>query len=179
MRLTKRQKDLLRENANVTIIRNKPGLCNVHGYLLDISGEWVLLQNIYEFHLDGYSIIRKSDVDRIRYDEIDKYFEKILRDEGVRKRMSKKYQIDLTNLSSIFESLRKTKLNIIVECEEEKNDIFVVGKISKIDNNSIGMLHFDACGRWSKQIKTIPYSKITIIRFDEEYINVFSRHLTR
>ncbi|MEW6097263.1 MAG: hypothetical protein AB1567_12200 [bacterium] len=177
MQLTEKEKDLLKKNAAITIIRNTPGFYNIHGYLLDISDDWILVQNISEFHLDGYSIIRKSDVDKMRYDNRDRYFEKILRIEGVRENVSKKYEINITDLPSIFKSLKITKLNIIVECEEPKNELFVIGKITQINKNSVSMLHFDACGRWEKQSTVIYYPEITIIRFDEEYINVFSRYL--
>lgn len=178
MQLTAKEKQLLKRKAVITIERNKPNFGNVHGCLLDISNKWILVQNISEFHLDGYSIIRKTDINKIRYDERDRYFEKILKKEGARKKVSKKYEIGLTDLSIIFESLKKTKLNIIVECENKKDDIFVIGKIAQINEDSIAMHHFDACGKWAKQSKIIYYSKITIIGVDQEYINIFSKYLT-
>jgi hypothetical protein len=179
MQLNVKEKQLLKRNTAITLERIKPNFSNMHGCLLDISDKWILIQNISEFHLDGYSIIRKTDINKIRYDERDKYFEEILKKEGVDNKVSKKYKINLTNLSTIFESLKKIKLNIIVECENKKDDIFAIGKITQINKDSIAMHHFDACGKWAKKSKVIYYSKITTIGFDQEYINIFSRHLAK
>lgn len=175
--MKKNEGDLLKRNAAVTTIRDKTGFCDVHGYLLDISDDWILVENISEFHLDGYSIVRKSDVKEIRYDKRDKYFEKILKLEGIKKNVSKKYDIDISDLHSIFNSLKKIKLNIIVECEEEGEEVFIIGKISQMGKNFVSMSYFDSCGKWNRQKYRIDYSKITIIRFDEEYINVFSKYV--
>ena len=170
-------KTLLKNKSVVTIVRNKPNLCNIHGYLLKASKDWLLVQNISEFHLNGYSILRRKDIKKIYYDEAEKFFEKILNKEGVSKKVIDKYKINLSSLFTIFGDLKKAKLTIIVECEEEKDDIFIIGKINRIDSDSVSLYHFDACGRWSKKPKVIKYSKITIIRFDEEYINVFTKYV--
>lgn len=174
-----KKQSVLKAKTPVTIIRRKMGMSNIHGYLLDGSREWLLVQNIYDFHLNGYSIIRRKDIKKLRYDDRDKCFESILKKEGVTKKVINKYKIRLDDIKTILECLKKIKLHFIIECEERKDDIFVIGKIAEIKNDFLIFNDYDACGKWRKEHSIITYSKITIIRFDEEYINIFSKYVIR
>lgn len=151
---------------------------NIDGYLIENQAPFLLIHKTEEFDLSGFSIIRKDQFDSVRYSKFEKAIENILLKEGVsNKNLAPKFEIDLTNWASIFSSLKKADRHVIIECEYQGD--FYIGSIEKVKKKSLEFRYFDATGLLDKKPTKIRYKKITLVRFNERYIEVFRRHLRR
>lgn len=154
------------------------GDVSVLGFLLDISQKFLLMQKEEDFYLDGYAIIPKGQFDSIRNNKFDKTHKKILAKEGITKRdYGIDIKVDLTDWPGVFKSLRKHDQYVIIECEDLDEPIFLIGPITRVGKKTVSVQYFDATGLLDEKPSAVNYSDITIVRFDERYINVFRKHL--
>jgi len=148
-----------------------------HGYVVDYSNSFVLLQETDDFQLDGYSIFPVSSVAEIQSKTSDKYYDKIMHLEGVTDHVSNKYEIDLTTWTSIFKSLRVLKLNVIIENEDPSDKSFDIGPITKVTKTAVYVRYFDSRGYLDNEPTKIPFDLLTIVKFDGRYVNIMSKYL--
>ncbi|MEO3407199.1 hypothetical protein AAFN85_24995 [Mucilaginibacter sp. CAU 1740] len=148
-----------------------------NGYILDFSDNLILIQQTDDFKLDGYAILPISQVQKIRYNRSEKYFNKIMQWENRLETLGIKYPIDLDNWRSAFKSLKALDLKVIAECESEVIDSFTIGPIAKVGKKLIHITYFDAAGYLDDGPTSIDYESLTRVAFDSEYINIFSKYI--
>jgi|688.fasta_scaffold1074743_1 hypothetical protein len=148
-----------------------------HGYIVDFSKDFILLNDSDDFELDGYSIFPIKTIADIQFKNTDKHYDKIMHLEGLTDRVVKKHKIDLTNWTSIFKSIRLLGLNPIVENEDPNDESFDVGPITKVTKTSVYVRYFDSQGYLDKEPTKIPFNLITIVKFDGRYTNTMSKYL--
>lgn len=151
---------------------------NVEGFILKHSEQFVLLQSAGEFRMDGYKIIRKSDIIKYRFNKFDSTQTKIYRAEGL---LEKFYGIDfdiyLQDWQSIFRAIAKRNIILIIECEEDENPDFLIGPIKRVGKNTVAIQYFDATGLLDDYYLSIKYSDITTLTFGDNYSTVFGKYL--
>jgi len=171
--------DYIRKKEIVKIFRTvTDGEANIHGFILEMSNDFLLIQTELEFYLNGYAVIRKDHFDSLRCNKFDKAFKKILTKEGIVKSdygISKK--IHLKNWQTIFASLKSHDLHIILECEDLKEPVFLIGPIKKVNNKSVSIQYYDPSGKLDKTATKVNYKDITLVKFDDRYLNVFRKYL--
>ncbi|MCR6639704.1 MAG: hypothetical protein NVV82_12165 [Sporocytophaga sp.] len=148
-----------------------------HGYVVDFSKSFVLLQDTDDFQLDGYSIFPVSSIAEIQNSATDKHYDKIMHLEGLTDEVCHKHKIDLTSWISIFKSLRALKLNVIIENEDPSDTTFDIGPITKVTKTAVYVRYFDSKGYLDNESTKIPFDLFTIVRFDERYVNTMSKYL--
>ena len=129
-----------------------------------------------DFIFDGFRISRFRDIKKVRINN--NIFNEIIQREGLFDGLSVP-EINLTSWQTVFEGLKQTGKNIIVEYEtaEGTNNNFTIGKIDRIYKSCLYMYHFDGDGTWEPYPYRIPYSEVTSVTFDSRYVNVFSKYL--
>jgi hypothetical protein len=147
------------------------------GYIVDSSPDFVLMQEVGEFSVLGYLVFPVSSISQIRFNNNDKYYDRIMHWEKQTNNVSKKYQIDLDNWTSIFKSVKKAGLNVIIENENPGDDSFDIGPINKVTKTAVYIRYFNAQGYLNLDPTKIAFDKITIMKFDNKYVNVFSKYL--
>jgi hypothetical protein len=147
------------------------------GYIVDFSPEFIVLQECDDFELKGYNILPIKDFTEIRFNNNDKYYDKIMSLENEKKNIGNKTKLDLTDWKTIFKSLRKNKRNIAVYCENPEFDTFTIGPIKRIMDKSVFIQYFNATGILDEKPTKIELKNITKILFDDRYIDVFSKYL--
>jgi hypothetical protein len=148
-----------------------------HGFVLAVSPELVLIRNAVDFTIDGYSVIRISDITSYRSGRYERFIEKIYREEGWMGEIGESPSVDITNLRSLLHSLMGSGKNIIVECERPGDDAFYIGKPVGVTKAGVSMRCFDALGQWDSSSQQIVYDQITKVRFEEKYINIYTKYL--
>lgn len=130
-----------------------------------------------DFILDGYSIRRLKDLERVEYKK-DKCFE-ILQKEGILDNLTIS-DIDITSWKTTLLSLQKIGKNIIIEHEEidENRSDFVIGRIEKVKKKKVRILPFDADGKWYDEPVEIPFKEITSVTAESRYVKIFSKYLS-
>ncbi len=127
--------------------------------------------------MDGYTVGRIKDIKKIKAK--DDMCDKILQMEGITDKIEMP-PVDISSWKSVFESLKLTGKNIIVEKEslDEKEWHYVIGRIEKIYNRFAYVRHFDSDGIWQEEPYRIPYSEITSITFSSRYVDIFSKYVS-
>jgi len=144
-----------------------------YGMVLDESSDFLLIAKEYDFQIDGYSILRKSDITYSVSNKSTKYCFKILKAEKLLQSIQPQH-IDLTNWQTIFKSLGKGKF---ITVEDEIEGDFSIGPIVRINKKSIVLDYFDGTGKWRGEEKS-EYSNITSVDFDTNYINMHEKYIT-
>jgi len=168
------------ENKNlirITRTVGKEALKISNGYIIDYSDDFVLLQETGDFLVLCYNILPINQITKIRFNKWDKYYTKIMMLEGEAEKVGIKYKIDLNNWQSIFKSIKNHLLNVIVECENPDINGFTIGPVIKTTKKLVYMQDFDPCGFLDEKPTSIDFESITRVKFDDRYINVFSKYL--
>jgi hypothetical protein len=167
------KKDFVKIKRTVT-----EGSADISGFILQMSKDFLLIQKEEEFYLNGYGIIRKDHFDAIRCNKNDKALKRILKAEGI---FNSDYgiekKINLKDWRTIFDDLKKYDFHVIVECEDLKDPLFLIGPIKKISKNSVSIQYYNATGLLDKKPTTVKYNDITLIKFGDRYIDVFRKYL--
>jgi hypothetical protein len=170
-------KKLCDNRRYVGITRDIPDTDRIWGIVLALSRNLVLVQNVTDFHLDGYSIIRRCDISKVIYRKDEKCYEKILKKEGLFNKVGLQEKILLNNWLTVFHSLKRIGRNVIVEGECPDIDEYCIGRIIRVNKKHVKMQYFDSTGKWTKGFWHAPYDEITIVQFESEYVKVFSKYL--
>jgi hypothetical protein len=147
------------------------------GYIVDASNDFILMQEVNEFNVLGYFVIPISTINQILFNNNDKYYDKIMQWEKQVGNVSRKHDVDLTDWTSIFKTIKKAGFNVIVENENPEEETFDIGPIIKTTKTAVYILYFDAKGYLEQEPTKISYDEITIAKFDDHYVNVFSKYL--
>jgi hypothetical protein len=147
------------------------------GFIVDYSNDFIVLQEIDDFVIRGFLIIPIKTIIEIRRNNKDKYFENIYKKEGITEEIKKKHNIDLTNWETIFKSIKKLDFNVIIKNENPEDDTFDIGPIVKITKKSVFIRYFDAMGVLDDDLTNISWDVITLVNFDDIYINILSKYL--
>ena len=147
-----------------------------NGYIVDYSKNFVVIQESDDFKLLGFNIFPTQHISRIRYNNQDRYYDKILAWENEKDKLGLRTKVDLTNWKTIFKTFQKKKKNVIVECENPDIETFTIGTVKRVTDKSVFILYFDALGLLDDKPTRIDYDNISKVKFDDRYIEIFSKY---
>jgi hypothetical protein len=162
----------------VRVRRNIPSEPNHYGFVLGLGHELVLLQQFYDFHSEGYTVLRLADIAGVRSGPDERHWERMFAAEGILDSVGISYGVSLRDLPTLLRGLQQRGDNVIVECEDTKEPIedFYIGKIISVAE-SLLFANFDALGRWDELPHAIAFDEITQVRFETPYVRTFSKYL--
>jgi len=168
----------------VTITPKYPPYDTAMGFPLAVSEEMLLLHEIVEFHLAGYSIMPIYEIRAVRSKKAERMVEKIFESEGITAKIGIPELPPLNDWPDLFQFFRRAQKFIQVEFFETaepgfSDESFAVGKITGMSARSVAILNFDTSGQWDSEATVIAYDNIKRIRFDTEYINIFTKYLPK
>ena len=150
---------------------------NLYGFPIKYNDKFILIENEYDFQIDGYKIIRTKDITEIRYKRVDKHSNYILEKEGLRSNSIPSIVSDIKNFKKIFSQIKKSNKNIIIEGESLKEKSFFIGKVIDPKENYVDFLYFSAIGEWDESPTKIKYKNITCITYNDRYTEITSKYL--
>jgi len=154
------------------------GEANISGFILQMTKDFLLIQIEEEFYLNGYGIIRKDHFDSLRCNKFDRALKRILKAEGILESgFGIEKKINLRNWDTIFKDLKKFDQHVIVECEDLEESLFVIGPIKRVNKDSVSIQYYDPTGLLDKKVTTVKYKDVTLVKFDNRYVNVFRKYL--
>ena len=162
------------QSVCVKIIR-KSKMRTIHGFILDNSDKFILLQEVDDFLVVGYMIVPKKSIKEIRFNDFDKAYDEMFKAEKEFENISLKHKIDLTNWQTILKSIKLTGLNQIIDCE--KDDLFLIGVLGNIQSDTAYIRYINASGILDNIETIVVYKQITRVEFDDRYTKTFSKHL--
>lgn len=147
-----------------------------HFFPLMMSEKLFLGAQEEEFQLNGYSIRRLQDIEKVKIQ--DNFCGHIsIREAGVND--ANVPVVDITDWFSAFTSLDRLGKIIIVEKESQHNKggMFAIGKIEKVCHKHVCLRYFGPDGIWDDEQWKISYDDITSVTIGSRYAEVFSKYL--
>jgi len=167
-----------RKNAEAVCIRREPLDPFATGaFVVAVAPDLVLLKDVTDLSADGFKIVRIRDISRIDRRDSERWFEEILRREGIVDDARAPFKIDLSTWKSAIGAIKGQSRNVIIEDESPDDDLFVIGKVSRLNARTLSIRPFDAVGHWELNDHVIPYSRITAVTFDDRYTTLCSKHV--
>ena len=148
----------------------------IHGYVLDFTDDFALIHQTDDFQLDGFAILPLNTIKKVKYSNFEKNYDYIMKEENLLSNLGSKYTIDLTNWQTIFKAIESHKKFTIIECEQTWINRFLLGKLTKAKKKKVEILYLEANGIFETLVTEQKYKEITIVRFDEVYINLFQKY---
>jgi len=139
----------------------------LHGLLVDYSDEWILLKNnVVDYVIDGYTIIKRKNIAEIIRDEDIKFTEKVLKLKNIS--IVNSPTVPLTNLEDILNYL--TNEFGIFQFETKSETACYLGSLKSIDAKKLIINSLSPKGKRDGNEEFRP-NDIRIIAFDNDYIN--------
>jgi len=140
-----------------------------------INNDMAMILRFFDFMPDGYTIIPMSQVLEIKYSESCKFFENIVKNEGITSFLSGAPEIEIISWEKVFSFFKKTKEIVIAEIGKE--DSINIGRVVKVTKENLFMQCFSPVGIWDEMEWAEPFINITSITFRNHYTNIFSKYL--
>lgn len=151
-----------------------------NGFVLGLGHDLVLIYQFHDFYPEGYAAVRISDVKRVRSGQHERFWEAMLRGEGLMERVGIPYEVPLGNFRALLSFFHERGQHVIVECESREtadDDIFLIGRVISVSGDTVAILNFDTLGSWDDEPSEVAFGDITQVHFDTPYINTISKYL--
>lgn len=146
------------------------------GFIVDFSKDFIVLQETDDFALNGFCILPKKQIKKIRYNNFDRYYDKIMAWENEKSQIGLKTEVDLSSWKSIFKTFQNKKMTVIVECEDPDIETFTIGSVTDVTDKSVSIRYFDAAGFLDEKPTKVRFKRITSVSFDTRYADIFAKY---
>jgi hypothetical protein len=168
----------------VTLTPKYPPYDTCLGFPLAVTEEMLLMHEIIEFHLSGYSIMPIYEIRSVRSKKAERTLERIFEAEGLMKGVGIRDVPPLNDWPELFQWFKRAGKLVQVEFFDTPEPGFsdeatAVGRITGLSGRSVAILNFDPAGNWESEATVVAYDNIKRVRFDTEYINVFAKYLAK
>lgn len=168
----------------VTITPKYPPQDVVVGFPLAVTEEMLLMHEIVEFHLSGYSITPIHEIRSVRSKKAERTIERIFEAEGLMAKVGIREAPPMGDWPDLFKWFKRGEKLVQLEFFETvdpgySDEASVAGRIMGLSERSVAVLNFDMSGNWESEATVISYDNIKRVRFETEYINVFAKYLSK
>lgn len=160
-------------------VQRHQNLCVLNGAFLKESKNWILIQNIEDFRIDGYSLIHKMLVQKVRQSSGDKYYQSILIKEGIAKRIKDLPKFEIEEIGQSLLYLQRQESPIIIECDLLGTWPFSIGFVKAVRENDFDLWYFDSQGKSEKKPRKIKFAHIERIGIKERYSEIFGKYVKK
>ncbi len=154
------------------------GLENEHwnGFPLVANDDFVLMRSLHDFTLDGFAVLRVRDITAVRSADTERFFERVLRAEGLLDDLTPPRPVLLRSWRSVLESVRAHYRYAILECEAVDSGDFVLGEVVSVDDDAVSLRYIQVNGTRERELTRVALHDLTLVRFDERYVNYFGKY---
>lgn len=147
-----------------------------NGYPLAASDRLVLVRTLDDFDLDGFAVLRMEDLTAVRSGEPERFFDHVLRAEGLLDAVPPAPSIRLDGWQSVLEDVLRGPGHAIIECEGLEDPEFYLGRLVDVDAERVALRYITVTGLVEEEITHVPLEDITLVRFDERYVRYFAKY---
>ena len=155
-------------------------LGSFEGIILEQTDKFILMNDLMDFNYDGLAVIRKRDINEIKRTTNEVFFDAILKKEGIKKAILKRYKkldFHLSSFTEMFTSLQDAGTPVIIERKYGSEDVFQIGPIEKAKQKRVHIKYFNAEGEYDAKPVVSKFKDITFFRIDSPYANTMSKYL--
>lgn len=162
----------------VSIRRDRCDELSIQGFVLHFSEALILVQQIYDFHLDGLLLLRREDVTSLHETDTDRFHKRLLREEGLLVQIPFGLRPPLPSYDVYLKSLPENAL-VILENELAVEKEFTIGTLISIGDSEASLCCFDGAGNWQDELVSVKLDQITMCRVETNYTRFYARHFAR
>ena len=163
-------------DENVQIVRDAGTHPTWNGFPLALGDELLLVRSLHEFAVNGFAVLRLRDVTAVHSTDAERFFERVLRAEGALDEAPSVKAIPLRSWRSVLEAVRLHYRYAIIECERPDGADFFLGELAGVEGDEATLHYIQVNGMRESGLTRVPLDDITLVRFDERYVNVFGRY---
>lgn len=141
----------------------------IYGQILKHSKDFILINEIKDWHYDGYMIFPKQNISKIEYGELEKFRQKILTPLDYQILGNDIDWLNINSFQTIFLSLKNTYNTICIEGADNDVNQFILGEISEYDTYNLFINKLNIYAELDLKEIEIPIKDITCITFKDEY----------
>lgn len=169
----------LKRRESVKISRREHEDVGVYGFPLAVSAQLVLLREVRDFDVDGFTVLRLADIVAVRSGASERFVERALRDSGeLATARPGRRPLTIGTWKDVFQALAATAEVVTVECEPTEEDEFLVGKVVGLSPDAVGIHHFDSTAVWDSSPIVVPFGAVRRVSFGTRYTRVFARYVS-
>jgi hypothetical protein len=150
-----------------------------YGIPIGRSGSLVAIQQLPEFHFNGYVVLRLHDIVRVRCGRFETVQQNIVESIGEIRKFERLSWLRLGSWKSALACLKKRNICVCAESGLIRANVFAIGTIHAMKANSVVLKSFDSHGKWCKPKHNIKYADITELAFGDEYSTRFYEYVRR
>lgn len=147
-----------------------------NGIPLQLNDELLLVATLDQFRFDGFSAFRWEEVAAIRSGDNERFFERVLRSEGLLERFPQPGPIRLDQWASLLDDVRARSRYAIIECEKLASPTFHIGELAGVKPDAAFVRYVQANGVRDSEPTRIPLSDITMVRWGEHYLEMYGKY---
>jgi len=168
----------IKDRALVAVRRESIDARLIQGFVLQFSDELLLLQYVYDFHLDGRLIVRRRDITAIFCRSTDIFQRQLLIDNGLFSKIDFPVSLDLTSFSRFLNHQAGTPI-VIIEREQHDDASFWIGRHLGSTSQNIRLRELTGSGRWLGVPTDIPADEVTCCQLSTNYIRFYADYFDR
>ena len=161
----------------VSLTRDKIDSATLQGFVVDYDTDWIALQYVHDFYLDGYLFVRRADLTSMKCRATDAFQRHLLEIDGILEKVDFDFRLPRGGLAGLLCGLPSEKV-VILEDETEE-DLFLIGTILGIKDDFVSLRFFSGAGRWDDELAEIAIEDVTSASFSTNYTLAYERHFAR
>jgi len=161
----------------VSLTRDKIDSATIQGFIVDSDADWVVLQYIHDFYLDGYLFLRREDLTSMNCRATDAFQRYLLEADGILEKVDFDFRIPEGGLAGLLNELPFERV-VILE-DETADDMFLIGTLLGIEDDFVSLRFFSGAGRWDDEPAKIALEDVTSASFSTNYTITYERHFAR
>lgn len=147
-----------------------------YGFPLALDETLVLVRSLHDFAVNGFAVLRLRDVTEVHSGDPERFFERVLRAEGALDAAAPVKPVPLGGWAEVLEAVRAHYRYAIVECERADGGAFYLGELAAVDDDEVALHFIAVTGTREVALTRVPLDEVTLVRFDERYVNLFGRY---
>lgn len=161
----------------ISIRREKIDNAKIQGFILAYSNELILIQYVSDFRLDGLLVLRLRDITDICSDKTNQFQISILKDEGIYSKIDFEKNYSINNWHSLFSTMVSEQDIITIEDENTDYPILMIGKLQKVNAESVVIHEFTGAARWLDEASEMFFEDISSLQIGNHYANMYQKYL--
>jgi len=150
----------------------------IQGFILNFSHDLVLLHYVFDFHLDGFLLLRRSDLTSVEVRKTDRFKRSLLDEEGVLSRVDYGYHAPIESYGAFLTWLPPNEI-VILEDELLQEKDFLIGTVSSVTDSTVSVRYFSGAANWLDEPWEMDLSRISSCQVRTNYTQFYTRHFER
>jgi hypothetical protein len=169
---------LIADRALISIRRKRVDARSIQAFPLAVSQRLVLLQYVYDFHIDGFMLLRLRDISDLKIGDTNIFQRRLLQEEGVLDQVKFGFSAPMESFPDFLRSLPPTEL-VIIESELTDPPQMNIGTVASVDSRSVAINYMTGIARREETPRKMSVRDITSCQIRTNYISFYQRHFDR